>query len=278
MQHTPTSKERTMITLDLTNRAARMLEGGRLTATFVSPHSGLHITVNAKCRKAPAQPGGKWTASTLAEANIIFLTVPNASGGWADKIGKWTPARGFVADAGADQARAYCAKTLLDWVQGLPVPPSLQILEEDRCGCCGRALTDPQSIERGIGPECYGRMTDSRHEVRGSMDDPAPSKAPVASLAAAATREAQYNAQGEEAFDWAPEPEPTTPAPVARDKQGVPVGVGDWKARKAYAKACRAEDTKARKADKPCSQMSTLPGETWEDMFRPAAAAKGIEL
>jgi hypothetical protein len=25
------------------------------------------------------------------------------------------------------------------------------------CGCCGRELTDPESIERGIGPICWER-------------------------------------------------------------------------------------------------------------------------
>lgn len=30
----------------------------------------------------------------------------------------------------------------------------LEIWHEGRCGRCGRALTDPESIERGIGPEC----------------------------------------------------------------------------------------------------------------------------
>lgn len=27
-----------------------------------------------------------------------------------------------------------------------------------RCGACGRALTTPDSVERGIGPVCAGRM------------------------------------------------------------------------------------------------------------------------
>ena len=28
---------------------------------------------------------------------------------------------------------------------------------EGKCGCCGRTLTVPESIERGIGPECWRR-------------------------------------------------------------------------------------------------------------------------
>lgn len=31
-----------------------------------------------------------------------------------------------------------------------------ELWHEGKCGKCGRRLTDPQSIERGLGPECSG--------------------------------------------------------------------------------------------------------------------------
>lgn len=36
--------------------------------------------------------------------------------------------------------------------------PNATVYHEGRCGCCGRKLTVPESIERGIGPECWERM------------------------------------------------------------------------------------------------------------------------
>lgn len=36
------------------------------------------------------------------------------------------------------------------------------MLLEERCGKCGRELTDPVSIERGLGPECFGKATGSK--------------------------------------------------------------------------------------------------------------------
>lgn len=39
----------------------------------------------------------------------------------------------------------------------------LEIWHEGRCCRCGRKLTVPESIARGIGPECAGRVT--RHEL-----------------------------------------------------------------------------------------------------------------
>lgn len=35
---------------------------------------------------------------------------------------------------------------------------TLEVWHEGRCGRCGRKLTVPESVERGIGPECAGRM------------------------------------------------------------------------------------------------------------------------
>ena len=35
--------------------------------------------------------------------------------------------------------------------------PELAVYHEGRCGRCGRRLTDPTSIETGLGPKCRGR-------------------------------------------------------------------------------------------------------------------------
>jgi hypothetical protein len=33
----------------------------------------------------------------------------------------------------------------------------------NRCRCCGRPLTDPESIARSIGSECWGRVLAAAH-------------------------------------------------------------------------------------------------------------------
>jgi hypothetical protein len=38
------------------------------------------------------------------------------------------------------------------------IPSIVQVLHEGSCGRCGRKLTTPESIERGIGPECVRIM------------------------------------------------------------------------------------------------------------------------
>ena len=37
------------------------------------------------------------------------------------------------------------------------IPDNLHVYHEGRCGKCGKKLTTPESIERGLGPECYKR-------------------------------------------------------------------------------------------------------------------------
>lgn len=142
-----------------------MLAHGRVTITFKSP-SGSHITVLAKC-KAPVD--GKWIQVPLASAKIIWLEVPNPERGkgiYNDRIGKFTGSKGFVPSDGADPARIYCAKALIAYVRGHAVDGRLDIKVEDRCALCGHKLTDPESIDRGIGPECYGKATESAHQVK----------------------------------------------------------------------------------------------------------------
>ena len=38
------------------------------------------------------------------------------------------------------------------------LPVGYKIHHVGKCGCCGRALTVPESIERGIGPECWSKL------------------------------------------------------------------------------------------------------------------------
>jgi len=151
-----------MFDIDPTVRAGRMLAAGRVTVTFRSP-SGQHITLLAKCRTIDADD--KWVASSLDEAKVVFVEVPS-EGGWNDKVGKITRSKGFVPAPNADPARVWCARQLLAHVAGQPVASGLEVFEEDRCGVCGRALTDPVSIERGIGPECNERATGSEHQAK----------------------------------------------------------------------------------------------------------------
>ena len=42
--------------------------------------------------------------------------------------------------------------------RGADYPNGFELRHEGKCGRCGRKLTVPESIDRGIGPECWGKM------------------------------------------------------------------------------------------------------------------------
>lgn len=178
-----------------------------------------------------------WEACSLADAKVLFIQVPAADGGYGDKVAKVTRSKGLVPDTNADPARVWCARQLLRMVAGQPLAEGLEAFEEDRCGVCGRTLTDPVSIERGIGPECYGRETGSEHETK--------VKRPPA----------QHQEQPPKRSD-------------GKDKKGVAYGHGDWRARKdTLEEALKDNGAGPKPGARRLTQMTELPGETWEDIF-----------
>lgn len=67
-----------------------------------------------------------------------------------------------------DRLLRYAAEAALGYawlgLDGLPSPGngSVAVLESENCGICGLPLTDPVSIERGIGPTCANKATGTR--------------------------------------------------------------------------------------------------------------------
>lgn len=147
------------------NRANRMLDAGQVRVTVTSKATGQHITVRFK---ASAKRDGRWTSVPLADASHVFVEVPNASDTMLnDKIGTFYPDRGsFYRDDNCSDARYWAALNAARWLLHDGESGQATYLEEERCGRCARPLTDPVSIERGIGPDCYGAGTGSQHEVK----------------------------------------------------------------------------------------------------------------
>jgi len=155
------------ITPDLDTRVGRMTAAGDLRATVTSKNTGEHITIRFKAFKDTREQEGKnWTRVPLEDATHVFVEVPTPdSDGWADKVGTFYPKSGkWFSDDRADGARVFAAAMVARWINGEQFESRIQ--EEERCGKCARTLTDPVSIERGIGPECYGKDTGSQHQVK----------------------------------------------------------------------------------------------------------------
>jgi len=133
---------------------------GNARFTLRSLKTGSRFTYRVRVKKADVERGRQggdliYFVSLLRgpdnEADYAYLGVLRQPGAFhlteASRLGR--------------QAPAYLA---LVWfldklVHGNDVlGRTLEVWHEGRCGKCGRALTVPESVHRGIGPECAGRM------------------------------------------------------------------------------------------------------------------------
>ena len=137
------------------NRAGRMLAAGSLEATVVLM-DGRHVTVTVRTR---TRSGRGWTNAALGEGRTKVSILGNA----AAKVTGTADAPRITYYTRREEYRK-AIEAVFSYAAGDMLPVGVQsVREASRCGRCFRTLTDPVSIDRGIGPECYGRSTGSRH-------------------------------------------------------------------------------------------------------------------
>jgi hypothetical protein len=214
--------------------------------------------------------------------NVRMLTADLNDGDWAagtfaTKVAHLNTATGVVSAARGmtDDLLVYAARAAFTFATTGAAPQpgngSVEVVEAALCGCCGRKLTQPDSIARGIGPECYGKVTKGE-TVRAAQKAKAPKAAPVVEaapvVAVAALRVTERTH--------------TAPvAPVAVDGKGVPYGAGDWRGRKNYQAACRADQAPTGRLEQirldlqagKCSQDADLREGSTVDIFGAPLAA-----
>jgi hypothetical protein len=74
------------------------------------------------------------------------------------------------AFAGADIRFSAFQYFLTNVVIEKTIPASLEVRHEGICGRCSRALTHPESIDRGIGPECWNKMMPAKTSSKSRLD------------------------------------------------------------------------------------------------------------
>jgi hypothetical protein len=173
---------------DKETRAGRMLAEGDVRVTVTDSRSDEHITVRFKAlldnrpqsgERPRADDNRNWLRVPLKEASHVFIEVPRAGGEWPDKVGSFYPRTGrFFSDDNADPERVRAAMTVARWLnEGRDASDRIgryRLQEEDYCGICGHQLTDPESIDRGIGPECFKKETNSKHQVKQKREGQVP--------------------------------------------------------------------------------------------------------
>jgi hypothetical protein len=135
---------------------------GNATVTLRSLKTGARFTY--RVREVPADPGR--TPGPVSHF-VHVLTEPDNERGYTYLGNVYTRngasttfghGRKSRIEAGAPSARAFrwfFGQVVTEG--GAPEAASLEVWHEGRCGRCGRKLTVPESIARGIGPECAGK-------------------------------------------------------------------------------------------------------------------------
>jgi hypothetical protein len=142
-------------------QAVEYILAGAGTVTFKNTQSGNHLSFSFG---KPSDGNG---------SSPIFVSLENAPGFDADRRPEWvsnylgaiwSQARFVTAGKRDSKKRVqteeawgeYLAIFNWTWSRLLSgrLPVTVEICHEGSCGRCGRRLTDPQSIERGFGPEC----------------------------------------------------------------------------------------------------------------------------
>lgn len=154
-------------------RAGRMLDGlissanksGKvlLTTTVTDAAGGKRLHETFALRK--------WTGKN---ATLLFVAIPTTAD-WENDVKPVTPVTinldtGEIRDDHKDSRVTpllrYAAHAALRYALTGEAPQpgngKVEVLESVVCGMCGAPLTDPVSIERGIGPDCIGKPTCSK--------------------------------------------------------------------------------------------------------------------
>lgn len=148
-------------------------DGGRAVVTVRSRATGKHVTITLTARKR--KPDGQgWVSRGTIEGRVGALA--------ADVLEARDPQREYQenyigrlyldtgawkAGKAADGARVWTAERVIAFAFGGSLDHDVFLATE--CSYCGKKLFDPQSVERGIGPECYGRHTSSRMQKHGEV-------------------------------------------------------------------------------------------------------------
>lgn len=115
---------------------------GNATFTMSSIKTGSHYTFKVK---------------KSVDGNVLFVSMLTAPEVWTyigllkgNALIKLTAKSRYGYDSIPVKAFNYMLRNLL----ADKMPPFMLIRHEGKCGRCGRKLTHPESIDRGIGPEC----------------------------------------------------------------------------------------------------------------------------
>jgi hypothetical protein len=141
--------------------------GGRARVTVRSGRTGAHVKLimTARLRQGDRFVPRNQRAGRVGIGEATVLEVRDAAREYPENYvgrlyldtGEWRSGRE------ADRARVWAAEAVIAYALNGAHYAQTEFFLATQCSHCGHKLEDPISIQRGIGPECYGRATGSRH-------------------------------------------------------------------------------------------------------------------
>ena len=152
---------------------AALLDGGRARVTVTSKATGRHLSVLLACKTKGMDDRFISRARLIGrvgyeDAVAVFCDADDtAVEGWVGTL--WRDSDYWSEPKNSDDPRArhysWAARRVIRWAMhgDVEFDEMAEVELASECSHCGRVLRDPESIARGIGPECYGRSTGSEH-------------------------------------------------------------------------------------------------------------------
>ena len=164
-----TSLERSVRILSMINKglltdaadAHRYISAGHGRITLRSVKTGTGFTYKFRTPRDEHRPQDQ------SDRRPIFVSLLNGSdnetayqylGCLWERDGKLSYAHGRKSRTTADAPSVRAFAWAVAHIEQGNLPEILEVWHEGVCGKCGRALTVPESVERGIGPDCWSRM------------------------------------------------------------------------------------------------------------------------
>ena len=135
------------------NEAFRYMFAGHATVTFQSS-SGQHFTYQIRKADSETNAYGRHTTPPVFFVSVLYDGSNYRYIGYVRGT-EFKPGSKGTPDAESFAAFKWTFGYLLERAQ---IHPKLTIRHEGTCGCCGRQLTHPESIDSGIGPVCARRV------------------------------------------------------------------------------------------------------------------------
>lgn len=139
----------------------RFIMAGNATITLRSAVTGARYTY--KIETAPMRSQNSWSKNSYF---VKLLTGPDDysyMGFMAERYGRYVLNASAKSCCNEKSTPFKAFEFMLRMLPTVGCPsgvqvPSLEVRHEGKCGRCGRPLTVPESIDRGIGPDCWQTM------------------------------------------------------------------------------------------------------------------------